>query len=172
VNKLARREYDYIKGSTALAPQRKQKVRKLDEKYKKIQRRKKIQTRNFLLKNRRKNDRKYIVTVAVVMLGLGFTTIFGYSKVYNMQRKVAELNTEIKQTQEENEAIKVKLLKFSSLNNIEEKAKAKLSMSIPTKQETIKIDFSQDYFKDLEPSVSENANKKTNVLTKLINLIK
>ena len=169
---MARREYDYIKGSTALAPERKRKVRKPDEKYKKIQRRKKIQTKNALLRNKRKNDRKYILTVAVVILGLGFITISGDSKVYNAQKKVAELNTQIKQTQENNEAIKVKLLKFSSLNNIEGKAKDKLAMSIPKKEETVKIDFSQNYFKDLKPSASENNTKATNFVTKLINLIK
>jgi cell division protein FtsL len=172
VNKLARREYDYIKGNTALAPERKRKVRKPDEKYKKIQRRKKIQTRNALLRNRRKNDRKYILTVAVVIFGLGFITISSDSKVYNMQKKVAELNTQIKQTQEDNEAIKVQLLKFSSLNNIQEKAKTKLAMSIPNKAETIKIDFSENYFKDLKPNTSTNSTKETNFLTKLINLIK
>ena len=38
---MARREYDYIKGSTALAPERKRRVQKPDKKYKQIQRRKK-----------------------------------------------------------------------------------------------------------------------------------
>ena len=88
---MARREYDYIKGNTALAPERKSKVRKPDKKYKQIQRRKKIQTRNTLLRNRRKNDRKYILTVAVVILSLGFMTISGDSKVYNMQKQSTDV---------------------------------------------------------------------------------
>ena len=169
---MARREYDYIKGSTALAPERKRKVRKPDEKYKQFQRRKKLQNRNTLLKNRRKNDRKYLLTVAVVIFGLGVVTITGDSKVYNMQKQVAMLNTQIKQTQEDNEALKVKLLKFSSLNNIQDKAKSELSMSIPKKEETVKIDFSQNYFNDLKPNVSKNSTKETNFLSKLINSIK
>ena len=119
---MAGREYDYIKGSTVSAPERKSRVRKPDKKYKQIQRRKKIQNRNTLLRNRRKNDRKYILTVAVVIFSLGFITISGDSKVYNMQKKVSDLNTQINQTQEENEALKVKLLKFSSLNNIQAKS--------------------------------------------------
>lgn len=169
---MARREYDYIKGSTALAPERKHRVRKPDKKYKQIQRRKKIQTKNTLLRNKRKNDRKYVLTVAIVILSLGFITISSDSKVYNMQKKVTDLNTQITQTEESNEALKVKVLKFSSLNNIEQNAETKLSMIMPKKEETVKIDFSQNYFKDLRPTVSENNNKQTSLFSRLINLIK
>ena len=172
MNKLARREYDYIKGSTALAPERKRKVRKLDKKYKQIQRRKKIQNKNTLLKNRRKNDRKYILTVAVVIFTLGVVTINGDIKVYNMQKNVADLSSQINQTQEDNEALKVKLLKFSSLSNIQQKAGTKLSMFIPKKEETVKIDFSQNYFKDLKSNSSNNNTKETNLFSKFMNLIK
>lgn len=171
MNKLARREYDYIKGNTALAPERKSKVRKPNEKYKKIQRRKKIQTRNALLQNRRKNDRKYILTVAAVILGLGFLTISGDNKVYNMQKQSTLLNSQIKQTQEENEALKVKVLKFSAINNIQGNAKTKLSMFIPKKEETVKIDFTQDYFKDIKPNVTKSNTNKTTFLSKFTNIL-
>ena len=150
MNKLVGREYDYIKGSTVSAPERKSGIRRPDKKYKQIQRRKKIQTRNTLLKNKRKNDRKYILTVVVVIFSVGFITISGNSKVYNMQKEASDLGFQINQTQEENEAMKVKLLKFSSLKNIQEKAGTKLYMFMPNKEETITIDFSQNYFKDLK----------------------
>jgi len=172
VNKLAKREYDYIKGSTALAPERKSRVRKPDKKYKQIQRRKKLQNKKIFLENRKKNDRKYLLTVAIVILSLGVLTITGDIKVYNMQKSVTQLNSSIKQTQEDNEALKVQVLKFSSLNNIQERAKSKLSMYTPKKEETVKIDFSENYFKDLKPSVSENSTKETNFISKLINSIK
>jgi cell division protein FtsL len=169
VNKLAGREYDYIKGSTVSVPERKSRVRKLDKKYKQIQRRKNI---NTLLRNRRKNDRKYILTMVVIIFGIGFITISGDSKVYDMQRKISNLGTQINQTQEDNEALKVKLLKFSALSNIQEKAGTKLSMFIPNKEETVKIDFSQNYFKDLKSNSSNDSTKETNWLSKLMSLIK
>lgn len=172
VNKMARREYDYIKGSTALAPERKKRVRKPDKKYKQIQRRKKLQSKNILLRNKRKSDRKYVLTVAMVIFSLGFITISGDSKVYNMQKQVTDLNTQIKQTEESNEALKVKLLKYSSLNNIEKNASNKLSMVIPKKDETTKIDLSQNYFKDLKSNVSDNNTKEANLFSKLLSLIK
>lgn len=169
---MARREYDYIKGSTALAPERKKRVRKPDKKYKQIQRRKKLQSKNILLRNKRKSDRKYILTVAMVIFSLGFITISGDSKVYNMQKQITDLNTQIKQTEEANEALKVKLLKYSSLSNIEQNASNKLSMVIPKKDETTKIDFSQNYFKDLKSNVSYNNKKEVNLFSKLLSLIK
>jgi len=171
VNKLAGREYDYIKGSTVSAPERKSGVRKLDKKYKKIQRRKNINNRNTLLRNRRKNDRKYILTMVVIIFGLGFVTISGDGKVYDMQRKISNLNTQINQTQEDNEALKVKLLKYSSLSNIQGKAETKLSMFIPNKKETVRIDFSQNYFENLKSNSSSNNTKET-LLSKVMNLIK
>ena len=172
MNKLAVREYDYIKGSTVSAPERKSGVRKQNKKYKQIQRRKKINNRNTLLRNRRKNDRKYILTMIVIIFGMGFVTICGDDKVYDMQTKISNLSTQINQTQEENEALKVKLLKFSALNNIQEKAGTKLSMFIPNKEETVRIDFSQNYFENLKSNNSDNSTKKINLFSKFINLIK
>ena len=172
VNNMARREYNYIKGSTALAPERKKRVQKPDKKYKQIQRRKKLQSKNILLRNKRKSDRKYVLTVAMVIFSLGFITISGDSKVYNMQKQVTDLNTQIKQTEEANAALKVEMLKNSSLNKIEQNASSKLSMAVPKKDETMKIDFSQNYFKDLKSNVSDNNTKETNLFSKLLSLIK
>ncbi len=169
---MARRQYDYIKGNTALAPERKKRVQKPDRKYKQIQRRKKLQNKNILLRNKRKNDRKYVLSIAIVIFSLGFITISGDSKVYNMQKQVTDLNSQIKQTEEANEALKVKLLKYSSLNNIEKNASNKLSMVVPKKDETMKIDFSQNYFTDLKSNVSDNNTKETNLFSKLLSLIK
>lgn len=172
VNKLGRREYDYIKGNTVLAPERKTRVRKPDKKYKQIQRRKQIINKNILLKNRRKNDRKYLLTVAVVIFSLGFITIHGDNKVYTMESNARNLDTQIKQTQEDNEALKVKILKFSSLNNIQKNAESKLAMAIPKKEQTIKVDFSQNYFEDLKPKSSENTAKSKNIFSKIISYLK
>lgn len=166
---MARREYDYIKGNTVLAPERKRRVRKPDKKFKQIKRRK---AKNALLKNRRKNDRKYIATVAVVIFALGVATIAGDNKVYSMQNGVTDLNTQIKQAQEENEALKVELLKFSSLNNIEKKAEGNLSMSVPKKGEVVEIDFSENYFNDLKTNDSAQNTKESNIFSKLKNLFK
>lgn len=170
MNKLVVREYDYIKGSTAAKPERKNGVQKTDKKYKKFQRNKK--NKNIRLNNKKINDRKYMFNLAIVIFIFGCITIFGDSKVYTMQKQVSDLNTQIKQTQEENEALKVKLLKFSSLSNIQENAEAKLGMTVTTKENVVKIDFSDDYFKDIKEENDTNQNERKSLLSKLMSFIK
>lgn len=160
------REYDYIKGSTATNPSRKTKIGKT---YKKSQQNKK--KRKLQIKNRKKNDRRYVLTIAIVIFSLGCITVWGDSKVYVMQKQVSDLNTQIKQTQEQNEALKVKVLKFSSLSSIQEKAETKLGMAVTSKQDIVRIDFSDNYFKDVNlDDVSKK--KERNLFSKLMSLIK
>lgn len=172
VNKLVGREYDYIKGNTAIKPKRKSGIRRPDEKQKEIQRKKINRKKSILSKYRRQNDRKYMFTVVVAIFTLGCMTIAGDSNVYTMQSQTSKINSQIKQAQEENEALKVTLLKFSSLNNIEDKAKSKLSMHIPSKEQTVTIDFSKDYFESLEHEETTSNTEDKSLLTKLKKLIK
>ncbi|WP_186005576.1 cell division protein FtsL [Clostridium sp. DL-VIII] len=173
VNKLARREYDYIRGNTVLAPERKRKiVRKPDKKYKQIQRKRKIDSKILLEKKQRANDRKYLLTIAGIIVTLGFITISGDNKVYDIEKSLNTVNSQISQTEEENEALKVKILKYSSLNNVETNAESKLSMFVPSKNDTVKIDFSQDYFKDIKTKSSESNTKGEGLFSKIISFIK
>ena len=92
-----------------------------------------------------------------------------------MQKQVRELNTEINQMQEENEALKVKILKFSSLSNIQESAEAKLAMVMPEKKDTIKVNFSDNYFKNVKEDNESEENHKENksgIISKLFGYAK
>lgn len=51
-------------------------------------------------------------TVVVAIFTLGCITIAGDSNVYKMQSQTSTIESQIKQAQEENEALKVTLLKF------------------------------------------------------------
>lgn len=172
MNKLARREYDYIRGNTVLAPERKRRdVQKPDKKYKQIQRRK-LNNKAIIEKKQRKNDRKYLLTIAGTIVILGFMTISRDGEVYNMEKNLSSVNTQISQMEEENEALKVKILKFSSLDNVEKNAENKLFMFDPSKKDSVTVDFSQNYFKDIKPKTSESNTKEGGLFSKLINFIK
>lgn len=170
VNKLVVREYDYMEGNTATNPSRKSTVAKPRRKKEELQRAKRNKNKN--LKNKKKSDRKYVLTIAIVILGFGCMTISGDGRVYKMQKQVSDLNSQISKTQEENEALKVKLLKFSSLSNIQEGAQSKLEMVVPNKDEVVKIDFSENYFKDIDTDNAENNKEQKNLFSKLLGLIK
>ncbi len=153
-------EYDYIKGSTATKPARKSNVQNPNREYKET--RKVKQDRKARLKIKKKNDRRYVLSVAGIILCFGCATILGDSKVYNMQKQVRQLNTEIKQMQEENEALKVKILKFSSLSNIQESAETELAMVMPENKDSIKVNFSDNYFENVKDEDKSEENQKEN----------
>lgn len=141
-------EYSYgIKGNTAVKPLKKTTIRK-PKKNSQIRKRKKNHKKK-LFREERQSDRKYMFTVILFVLGLGCITIAGDSKVYKLQKTVTALENQISNTKEENEALRVKILKYSSLDNIEENAGNSLGMYVPHSDDVVKIDFSDDYFKDV-----------------------
>lgn len=154
---MPRGEYSYgVKGNTAVKPLKKTTIRK-PKKHNEIIRKKKNDKKK-LFKKQRQSDRKYMLSVIGIVLSLGCITIAGDGKVYKMQETVTTLENEISSTKEENEALKVKILKYSSLNNIEENAGNTLGMHVPHGEDVVKIDFSNDYFKDVK--VNNNTVQK------------
>ncbi|SFC95833.1 hypothetical protein SAMN05421842_1157 [Clostridium uliginosum] len=144
---MAGREYDYIKGNTVVKPSRKSVVTKPKKKQSDLQRVKK--SKNKRVKNETIETRKSTLMISIVILSLGIFVIGGDAKVYNMQKKVTDVSTQISSAQETNEALKVKLLKFGSLENIKKNSEEKLSMIVPTKKDIAKIDFSENYFENV-----------------------
>lgn len=154
---MPRGEYSYgVKGNTAVKPLKKTTIRK-PKKHNEITQKKKNDKKK-LFKKQRQSDRKYMLTVVGIVLSLGCITIAGDSKVYKMQKTVTTLENEISSTKEENEALRVEILKYSSLNNIEENAGNALGMHVPHGEDVVKIDFSNDYFKDVK--VNSNTDQK------------
>ncbi|EGT3615667.1 cell division protein FtsL [Clostridium perfringens] len=129
------KEFDY-NGSSALKPQRKEQTipsrKTYDKKKKKIeqQRRK---------KQRDKKIRKSVVQVVLLILFVGGVTISRDIKVYKTQQQLDSINKQINSVITENEALKVQILKASSLDKIEDVAKNKLKMILPTKENMIKL---------------------------------
>ncbi|WP_294392679.1 cell division protein FtsL [uncultured Clostridium sp.] len=145
---MPRGEYSYgVKGNTAVKPLKKTTICK-PKKNSQIRRQKKNDKKN-MFRRERQSDRKYIFTVILFVLGLGCITIAGDGKVYKLQNNVTTLENQINSTKEENEALRVKILKYSSLDNIEENAGNSLGMYLPHSDDVVKIDFSDDYFKDV-----------------------
>ena len=141
-------EYSYgIKGNTAVKPLKKTTIRKPKKQNKN---RKKIKSKAYLSRKQKQSDRKYMLTVILTVLGLGCITIAGDGKVYKMQQTVSKLENQISTTEEENEALRVKILKYSALNNIEENASNSLGMHVAQGSDVVKIDFSDNYFQNIE----------------------
>ena len=165
---MQERELGYIRGNTVVAPDRKPKISRNNKKKNDILKKNKEKARIAS----KKNDRKYMFLVVASIFTLGCATIAGDTKVYNMQREVTQLNSSIKTMKEENEALKVKLLKYSSLSNIEENASARLGMYIPSSSDVVKIDFSENYFHEISEKDSTAKNHEESLFAKIADIFK
>lgn len=90
-----------------------------------------------------KKIKKSVYQIVLLILVVGGITISRDVKVYKTQQQLDSLNKEINSVITENEALKVQILKASSLDKIEETAKNKLKMILPTKENMIKLGESQ-----------------------------
>lgn len=150
------REYDYIKGNTALVPERQIKERVTKER--KIQQRKKKSTQ---LKGKVTKD---FMGMVFVMFILGGASLLIDGHVYTLQKELSNMEVKVSDQLEINEALKVDLLKISSIDKVKTTAEKELGMVYPGKEGTISIDMSKDYFSHIK---EENENKSS-FLAKLI----
>ena len=85
-----------------------------------------------------------------------------------MQKELASINKQISTVTDENEALRIQLLKIGSLDNIKTNAESKLGMSIATKDNTMQIEVPSDYFEE----ESDNADdEKETVLSKILDAL-
>ena len=131
------KEYEYIRGNTATQPRRSSEPDR--KRYEELQKAKRERKRRKLEEERRKRKGARQIAAAIAILGV--ITIARDTKVYSMQSDLAKLNSEIKSVDDENEALRVELLKVASLDNIKTNAEEKLGMVVATKDEMLQMDL-------------------------------
>lgn len=151
------REYDYIRGNTALAPERK--VKKLDEKLNK-----QLKDKDRKIHKKRKDLLVSGLKIATIIFTLGATTLFLDGKVHDLQKQLLILEGNMKEEEDVNAAINVDMLKFASFDKIKSTAENELGMIYPNSESTISIDMSKEYFSHLKNEES----KKSGLLQKII----
>lgn len=158
------RELDYVKGNIAVKPERKSTRTDNDRKRElrnKRRKKKEIQKKNYI--------RKSSIQIAAIIFFVGMVTISRDAKVYTMQKELDKLDTEIETMKDENEALRVNLLKIGSLDNIKTQAEERLNMSIATKENTMEIEVPSNYFEE-EKEDTEDTNKT--LFSKLLDAFK
>lgn len=143
---MVNKEYDYIRGNTALNPNRRyeeekrRQERENIDKQRKEQRRKQIEVKKSIVKN--------ILQVASITLVLGVLTIARDGKVYRLQNDLSSLKNDVKSVSAENEALRINLLKFSSLGEINVAA-SNAGMKVPQKDDIISVNITKDFFANI-----------------------
>ena len=137
---MGAREYNYTRGNTALVPERKPQYDK--NKKQKI----KEELRANKIKKLKVNLISNVVGISALVCILGGITLAIDGYVYDRQSELTQIKEEAEVSSDINDALKVMLLKYSSLENVKNVAENELSMVYPNKDNTIMIDMSKDYF--------------------------
>lgn len=160
---------DYeINGNVVRKPLRKT-TEQEREKYKQLQRSKKNRQRRLI--EERKRNRRAIMQITILIFFMGVLTIFRDSKVFAMQNDLANVNSDIKEEQLENEALKIDLLKGSSLDNIKTTAEKDLGMTIASKDNMVEIDLSENYFQKLDDRDKKAKKNEKGFFSKILNAL-
>lgn len=146
-----------IRGNTVLAPR--QVPNKHRDYEKKNKNRKK---RNIKIKN------KLIVMRNIILVFLiGMILVGRYCAIYNMQKQLNTINSNISELNKSNDNLKVELVKYNNLHYIEEVATTKLKMITPNRNDAIYCNISKEKI----VSTSDQSNTKSSLLSKVVKSI-
>lgn len=160
------KEYDYIKGNAALQPSRKENQREDKERIKRKKARK-----NKKLAETRKYNRKALAQIALLIFVMGTITIFREAQLFKMQREIETITSETKSINDENEALNINLLKSSSIKSVREAAE-KMGMVNVTKENTVSLDLSQNYFQGLDDKdAAKNKASQKGIFNKVMDAL-
>ncbi|WP_096635526.1 cell division protein FtsL [Clostridium cochlearium] len=148
----------YVDGSTVMAHEVHIEEKSQKKKEKKVFRKK--------IPNNSRKKLSIIGKILTVFI-VGTIIIGRYSKIYNMQKQLNNINNSIVKLNKENENLKVELLKLNNIKSVEDIAIGKLKMSVPTKENMIYCDMSKEIFK-LNKNANEEKNKNKGIIANFL----
>ena len=157
----------YIKGSTALAPEKQQKGPVRKEDYEAL-RKSQVERSNRLKHKKNLNKRKVIKAIAA-LFAVGIVLMFNEGRLYNKQQKITEINRQINELSKQNEDARIQLIKLNSLANIKYTADNSLQMIIPERDKVVYVDFSKNNFAEVPQDDKESLAEE--ILAKIKSLL-
>ncbi|UZW16097.1 hypothetical protein OSC52_09855 [Clostridium pasteurianum] len=149
---LILKEKSYINnGSSALQPERKH----YGEEDKRL-----IQEENKRRKKLKQSKLKY---QAKIMIGIaltfivGFTIIYRYSVIYNMEKELSAATAKTNNAIKQNENLKLELMEYNQIQNIKERA-SHMNMVQPDKNKAVEVDYDRQTLKT-DKSVENEKDK-------------
>lgn len=148
-----------INGSTALAPKVKPYEPNKNYEYERLREANKEKKKK--LAQARAKAKAQVIGVIILLLVTGTAMIGRYAAVYNLQKNLSKVKSEINNISMENENLKVELIKASNMQVVEDTAKTKLNMVTPDKSNVLyTTETAKDYFakntKDNKNNIEEN----------------
>lgn len=128
-------------------------------------------SREEIRRKQLKKAKKQLKLISMVFLSfcVGIFIVGRYAYIISLNNQCSEIKKEIEQNQKENERLKVKLLEYYNIKQIEKEATTELSMVRPESHNTVYLDGSALAFEEIETDKDENL-KNTGLLEKIASL--
>lgn len=110
-----------------------------------------------------------MITMVILMFGIGTLIVSRYAMIMNLSNQSKDIKSSIAMNQKENEQLKLELMKYYDIKQIEHDATAELNMVRPTSQNTVYISVQA---KDIEGKIdgSSSQYRKAGILDKFASL--
>lgn len=133
-----------VDGSTALVPKREE-INYEEERRK--QQKKEIELLNKRKGKSLKNKLKVMLSIGIVFC-MGMILVIRFAYICNLRQQVTNIQNQISTISNENENLKVTLLKYDNIKYIEKVATEKLNMERPNLGNAFYCDLGTKYFKE------------------------
>ncbi len=152
-----------ISGSNALMIEVKREKEKTD-KYKRLQREKRERE---IRKSKEKNQKKKsAISYILILFALGILLTSRYAIIFNIQKDLSSVKSQIQQIGAENEALKIDILRVSSYESVKNTAEKQLNMKEPDNSKAMMVDLSKNNFKE-----ANKDKEKLNIIEKLKDIL-
>lgn len=157
-----------VNGSTALAPRVKPYEPNKNDEYERL--REANREKKKQLAQARAKAKTQAIGVIILILVVGTALIGRYAAVYNLQKNLSKVKSDIHSISMENENLKVELIKASNMQVVEDTAKTKLNMVTPDKSNVLyTIEATKDYF--AKNTKDNKSNIEGNLVAKIKNML-
>lgn len=160
---MIEKKVNYINGNTVLEPKTTPLDPQVERQYEELKKAKK--NRQLREKQKRRKARKAATQTILIMFAAGMFVIWSDNRVYKAENNLTQMKYAIANLQSENEALNVKLLKASSINDIRSSAETKLGMITPTKNDIKRVDLQKNNFK---PKSEESVKDGKSLFSKIL----
>ena len=152
-----------ISGSNALMIEVKREKEKTD-KYKRLQREKRERE---IRKSKEKNQKKKsAISYILILFALGILLTSRYAIIFNIQKDLSSVKSQIQQIGAENEALKIDILRVSSYESVKNTAEKQLNMKEPDNSKAMMVDLSKNNFKE-----ANKDKEKLSIIEKLKDIL-
>jgi cell division protein FtsL len=129
----------------------------------------KRRAKNKKLKQKRLKGKIKIIRNITLAFAVGVTLVGRYCIIYNMQRQLNSVNTNINELNKDNESLKVDLVRYSNIQYIEDTAINNLHMLPPDKGAAVHKDLDKEIIKTADKKSEEQMSKNLwNKVTKML----